>query len=142
MTPRTNGIVFLVAQLRDNAYEHVTSELKRLGWVDLAPSHGAILITLYREKALSLKDLSVRIHKKKSSTTELVDKLIRLGYVEKATSTEDKRMKLVRLTPKSLSHKENFKLLSENVNARVYNGFSENEKQQFTSLLSKALKNY
>ena len=45
MTPRTSGIVFLVAQLRDNAYAHVTRELKRLGMVDLAPSHGAILIT-------------------------------------------------------------------------------------------------
>ena len=142
MAPRTNGIVFLVAQLRDNAYEHVTSELKRLGMVDLAPSHGAILITLYREKALSLKDLSVRINKKKSSTTELVDKLIRLAYVEKATSTEDQRVKLVRLTPKSLALKDDFKTLSDNVNGRVYKGFSEDEQQQFTHLLSKALKNY
>ena len=142
MTPRTNGILFLAAQLRDNAYEHVTSELKRLGMVDLAPSHGAILITLYREKALSLKDLSVRINKKKSSTTELVDKLIRLGYVEKSTSTEDQRVKLVRLTPKSLAHKDDFKTLSDNVNGRVYKGFSEDEQQQFTYLLSKALKNY
>jgi len=142
MTPRTNGIVFLAAQLRDNAYEHVTRELKRLGMADLAPSHGAILITLYREKALSLKELSVRINKKKSSTTELVDKLIRLGYVEKATSTEDQRVKLVRLTPKSVALKDDFKTLSENVNGRVYKGFSEDEQQQFTHLLSKALKNY
>jgi len=142
MTPRTNGIVFLLAQLRDNAYEHVTSELKRLGWIDLAPSHGAILITLYREKALSLKELSVRINKKKSSTTELVDKLIRLGYVEKAVSIEDQRVKLVRLTPKALAHKDNFRILSENVNGRVYNGFSIDEQQQFTYLLSKALNNY
>jgi DNA-binding MarR family transcriptional regulator len=142
MNPRTNGIVFLAAQLRDYAYEHVTRELKRLGMVDLAPSHGAILITLYREKALSLKDLSVRINKKKSSTTELVDKLIRLGYVEKTTSTEDQRVKLVRLTPKSLALKDDFKALSDNVNGRVYKGFSEDEQQQFTYLLSKALKNY
>jgi DNA-binding MarR family transcriptional regulator len=142
MTPRTNGIVFLAAQLRDNAYEHVTRELKRLGMVDLAPSHGAILITLYREKALSLKDLSVRINKKKSSTTELVDKLIRLGYVEKTTSTEDQRVKLVCLTPKSVALKDDFKTLSENVNGRVYKGFSDDEQQQFTHLLSKALKNY
>ena len=142
MTPRTNGIVFLAAQLRDNAYAHVTRELKRLGLVDLAPSHGAILITLYREKALSLKDLSVRINKKKSSTTELIDKLIRLGYVEKTTSTEDQRMKLVRLTSKSLALKADFKTLSDNVNGRVYKGFTEEEQQQFTHLLSKALKNY
>jgi len=142
MTPRTNGIVFLTAQLRDYAYAHVTSELKRLGLVGLAPSHGAILITLYREKALSLKDLSIRINKKKSSTTELVDKLIRLGYVEKTSSTEDQRVKLVRLTPKSLAHKEDFKILSENVNGRVYKGFSEDEQQQLTYLISKALRNY
>jgi len=142
MTARTNGIVFLVAQLRDNAYGHVTSELKRLGLVGLAPSHGAILITLYREKALSLKDLSTRINKKKSSTTELVDKLIRLGYVEKTISTEDQRVKLVRLTPKSLMHKDDFKVLSENVNGRVYKGFSKDEQQQMTYLISKALRNY
>ena len=142
MTTRTNGIVFLAAQLRDHTYEHVTSELKRLGMVDLAPSHGAILITLYRESALSLKELSVRINKKKSSTTELVDKLIRLGYVEKTTSIEDQRVKLVRLTPKSVARKNDFKILSDTVNARVYRGFSEDEQQQFTHLLSKALKNY
>jgi DNA-binding MarR family transcriptional regulator len=142
MTPRTNGIVFLAAQLRDNAYAHVTRELKRLGLVDLAPSHGAILITLYREKALSLKDLSVRINKKKSSTTELVDKLIRLGYVEKTTSTEDQRMKLVGLTSKSLALKGDFKTLSDNVNGLVYKGFTEEEQQQFSYLLAKSLKNY
>ena len=142
MTPRTNGIVFLAAQLRDYAYEHVASELKRLGLEGLAPSHGAILITLYREKALSLKELSVRINKKKSSTTELVDKLIRLGYVEKTVSLEDQRVKLVRLTAKSLMHKKDFKKLSENVNGRVYKGFSEEEQQQLTYLMSKALKNY
>ena len=142
MTPRTNGIVFLIAQLRDYAYEHVTSELKQLGMVGLAPSHGAILITLYREKALSLKELSVRINKKKSSTTELVDKLIRLEYVEKTVSTEDQRIKLVRLTPKSLAHKKDFKMLSDNVNAQVYKCFSEDEQQQLTHLISKALNNY
>ncbi len=140
--PRTNSVVFLAAELRDNAYEHVAGELRRLGMTGLAPSHGAILITLYREKALSLKDLAVHINKKKSSTTELVDKLIRLGYVEKTTSEEDQRVKLVRLTPKSLSHKEDFKTLSANVNGRVFKGFTDEEQQELVRLLAKSLKNY
>ncbi|MBK6999560.1 MAG: winged helix DNA-binding protein [Rhodoferax sp.] len=46
------------------------------------------------------------IGKKKSSTTELVDKLIRLGYVEKTTDTADQRVKLIQLTPKSLAFKQ------------------------------------
>jgi len=139
---RVNGVVFLVAQLRDSAYEHVTGELVRLGMNELAPSHGAILITLYREKALSLKALSAFINKKKSSTTELVDKLIRLGYVEKTTSPDDQRVKLVRLSELSLRHKKDFKTLSDNVNARLYKGFSEGEQQQLTYLLNKAQNNY
>lgn len=61
---RTNGVVFLVAELRDRAYEHVTRELGRLGMNELSPSHGAILITLYREKTLSLKDLALHIKRK------------------------------------------------------------------------------
>lgn len=142
MPSRTNGIVFQVAELRDNAYAHVSMELKRLGLTDLAPSHGAILITLYREKALSLKDLALRINKKKSSTTELVDKLIKLGFVEKTVSSEDQRVKLVKLTKKSLSHKNDFRVLSENVNDRLYQGFSDEEKQQLMLLITKALGNY
>jgi len=142
MIPRTNAVVFLAAQLRDFAYGHVTSELKRLGMVDLAPSHGAILITLYREKALSLKELALRINKKKSSTTELVDKLIRLGYVEKTVSPEDQRVKLVRLTQQSLELKEGFIELSNNVNGRTFKGFSEEEQKNLVHLLSKAISNY
>lgn len=142
MKLRTNGIVFQVAELRDNAYEHVSRELKRLGMSELAPSHGAILITLYREKQLSLKELCERINKKKSSTTELVDKLIRLGYVEKTSSTEDQRVKLIRLTRKSLSHKQDFRELSDNVNSLLYKNFSEAEQEQLAFLLNKALSNY
>ena len=142
MKLRTNGIVFQVAELRDNAYEHVSRELKRLGMSELAPSHGAILITLYREKQLSLKELCERINKKKSSTTELVGKLIRLGYVEKTGSTEDQRVKLIRLTRKSLSHKQDFRELSDNVNSLLYKNFSEAEQEQLAFLLNKALSNY
>lgn len=142
MSQHTNGVVFHVAELRDHAYAHVASELARLGMTELAPSHGAILITLYREKALSLKELSRRINKKKSSTTELVDKLIRLGYVDKTLSPEDQRIKLVRLSGKSLSLKHEFKRLSESVNSLLFKGFTAQEQQQFVGLLNKALSNY
>ncbi len=142
MDPRSNAVVFLAAQLRDSAFEHVSAELERLGMSGLAPSHGAILVTLYREKALSLKDLAKRINKKKSSTTELVDKLIRLGYVEKSNSVEDQRVKVVRLTPQSLALKKQFKELSDNVNGRVFKGFSVDEREQLARLLAKAAKNY
>ncbi len=139
---RTNEVIFLTAQLRDCTYGYVASELKRLGMKELAPSHGAILITLYRRKALSLKDLAFLINKKKSSTTELVNKLIQLGYVEKTVSTEDQRIKLVRLTAQSLKLKEDFKELSRNVIGRTFKDFSVIEQQQFVQLLSKAIKNY
>jgi DNA-binding MarR family transcriptional regulator len=142
MEPRTNAVIFLAAQLRDRAYEHVSSELERLGISGCAPSHGAILIALYREKALSLKELAMRIDKKKSSTTELVDKLIRLGYAEKTISDEDQRVKVVRLTQQSLDFKDAFIELTENVNARVFKGFTKAEREQFVQLLSKAVNNY
>jgi DNA-binding MarR family transcriptional regulator len=142
MVPRTNAVILLAAQLRDRAYEHVSSELERLGISGCAPSHGAILIDLYREKALSLKELAMRIDKKKSSTTELVDKLIRLGYAEKTISDEDQRVKVVRLTQQSLDLKDAFIELTDNVNARVFKGFTKAEREQFVQLLSKAVNNY
>ena len=107
-----------------------------------APSHGAILVALLRQKQLSLTQLSKIIHKKKSSTTELVDKLIRLGYVEKTIDISDQRIKLIQLTPKSLALKGKFAELTQTLMEKTYRGVTQAEQDEVTRILGKILKNF
>lgn len=138
---QSDEIIYLAARLRDNAYEFITQELGRME-LQGAPSHGAILVALLRQKQLSLTELSKIIDKKKSSTTELVDKLIRLGYVEKTTDTNDQRVKLIQLTPKSLALKGKFAELTQTLMEKTYRGVSEAEQQEVIRILGKILQNF
>ncbi len=138
---QSDEIIYLAARLRDNAYEFITQELSRME-LQGAPSHGAILVALLRQKQLSLTELSKIIDKKKSSTTELVDKLIRLGYVEKTTDTNDQRIKLIQLTPKSLALKGKFAELTQTLMEKTYRGVSEAEQQEVIRILGKILQNF
>lgn len=138
---QSDEIIYLAARLRDGAYEFITQELGRMQ-VQGAPSHGAILVALLRQKQLSLTELSKIIGKKKSSTTELVDKLIRLGYVEKSTDTIDQRIKLIQLTPKSLALKGKFAELTKTLMKKTYRGVTLAEQQEVIRILGKILKNY
>ncbi len=133
--------IILLAKVRDRAYEFVQQELKDMGLAG-APSHGAILVALIKYKTLSLTELSKIIDKKKSSTTELVDKLIRLGYVEKTLDPNDSRIKQVRLTKKSMALKGKFAKFSENLTKKTFNGISEKERLASIATLEKILKNY
>lgn len=138
---QSHEIIFLAERLRDGAYEFITTELSRMG-VQGAPSHGAILVALLRQKQLSLTQLSKIIGKKKSSTTELVDKLIRLGYVEKTTEISDQRIKLIQLTPKSLALKGKFAELTQTLMEKTYSGVTLAEQQEVVRILGKILKNF
>jgi DNA-binding MarR family transcriptional regulator len=138
---QSEEIIFLAARLRDSAYEFITQELGRMD-VQGAPSHGAILVALLRQKQLSLTELSKIIGKKKSSTTELVDKLIRLGYVEKTTDTSDQRIKFIQLTKKSMALKGKFAELTATLMDRTYRGVTEAEQKEVIRILGKILNNF
>ena len=133
--------IILIAMLRDRAYEFITAELKRLG-LKGAPSHGAIIVALLEHKQLSLKQLSVIIDKKKSSTTELVDKLIALGYVKKSADPQDQRIKLVALTDKSWALKKQFAEFTDNLTEKTFKGISQEERQEVIRIITKILKNF
>lgn len=73
-------------------------ELELRGIVGLAPTHGDILVALFRNESLSMRDLSETIQRDKSTVTALVNKLIKLGYVEKYKGTEDSRVSFTKVT--------------------------------------------
>ena len=103
MDKKYGYFITLNARVREKANEFIIRELKKMGVLGIAPSHGDILITLMLKGPMKMKDMADSIHRKKNTITTLVDKLIALDYVEKLADEKDSRIKMITLTVKGRS---------------------------------------
>ena len=78
--------------------DELHARLSELGWAEIRPSHGCVFGGVEREGS-RLTDLAERARLTKQSVGEIVSNLEGLGYVERIPDPDDKRAKLVRLTP-------------------------------------------
>lgn len=136
-------VISKISKIRSEVYEHIESELRKRGIDGLVVSHGNILDRLYDNNGkLTMKEISERINRSKSTVTQLVDKLLKSGYVIKEANPEDKRFSYIVLTEKGLSIKKDFKEISDSVIRMFCQDFTEEETQILLSLLDRVINNF
>ena len=138
----TKDIISLISKVRESANKYIISEMNHWGVKGLVPSHGDIIFTLLKSETQTMKDLAVRIGKDKSTVTALVDKLVKLGYVEKTRDTQDSRVVFVTLTQNGKALKPMFDSISKDLMALVYRGISDEEKEALLKTLMKIYNNF
>jgi DNA-binding MarR family transcriptional regulator len=74
-------------------------ELVESGYGDIRPTHGCVF-RFVREDGLRLTELATLAGMTKQSIGEIVDDLTARGYTERFPDPDDRRAKLIRLTPK------------------------------------------
>lgn len=84
-----------------------------------------------------MHQLSCYIDKDKSTITALVDKLVRMEYVQREQDQRDGRIFRLSLTAKGRELQPIFESVSESLLAAVYEDFAPEEKQQLLGLLEK-----
>ena len=132
----------MVGKIRDAVNNLILSELHKHSVNGIAPSHGDILVCLYQKNGLSVKELAKKIHRTQPTVTVLIDKLQKLGYVERIKSKEDSRITLIHLTEKGTQLEPIFREISEKLNTVIYGGLMNIEKEQLEHLLEKVLKRF
>lgn len=143
MHKEINGIATYNSLLNTMINDFLKNKLKETGNDDIVPSHGAILSIVYTNGGrVQIKTICDTLLKQKTTITEMINRLVRLGYLTKEGSNEDKRMTYVVATQKALDYYENFEMISNQLLTKVYQGFSEEEKIEFTKLMLKALGNF
>ena len=93
-------IVYLSSLLKEKAGDFIQSELKKYGYPDLKMAHGDIFHALFEAGELSAKEIAGRTRRSKSTVSELVDRLVKLGYVCKKPDPADARGVKISLTEK------------------------------------------
>ena len=90
---------YIAHDLLGTVYEKVDKDLKEYG---LVRSHALILHDLTLKGELTMGDLANRLQVTKQNITVLIDKLEKLGLVERVSSAKDRRIFLIRLSPRGL----------------------------------------
>ncbi len=137
----SKAIMGFISAIREKVNTYVLQELKRDGIDGFAPTHGTILGVLYRHKTMTMSDLATSIKRNKSTTTTLVKKLITLGYITKSKDLNDGRSYLISLTEKGILFQPIFIDISNRLETKLFQDFSESEKDMLFFLLDKLLQN-
>ena len=138
----TSGIIGLISTIRDKANRFILQLLKERGIEDIVPAHGAIFVALFSNTELPMGRIAQIIERDKSTVTSLVNKLSALGYLEKSKDDSDNRVLLIRLTEKGKSLEADFLDISRDLLSRVYDGFSDLEKEILMRLLKRIKGNF
>lgn len=118
-----SAILFLISKIHEKGNRFIIEELKNNGAEGLVPSHGDILVCLYKNSRMTMKDIANCIHRTKPTVTVLVDKLEKLGYLKREASDKDSRSTNIVLTQKGEDFKTTFK--------KNFKWFKQNVKQKF-----------
>ena len=99
MIERTHyPLIALLQDVQRQMQDELHRRLDDLGYAEIRPAHGCVFGNM-RPHGVRLTDIAERARITKQSVGEIVTNLEELGYVERVADAEDKRAKLVRLTP-------------------------------------------
>lgn len=142
MTSDVKNSINLLSHIHSQSSDFLQKKLAEKGFENFASSHGNILFQLSRTENLRMNELSRIINRDKSTTTVLVRRLEKEGLVKTEPSSEDKRIRIVSLTEKGKHYNCVTSKISTELIEKFYAGFSEEEKNLFTNLLSRIAENF
>lgn len=132
-----------ISNIRSEVSDYIERELRKRGIEGLVVSHGNILDILYENNGkLTMKEIGEGIYRSKSTVTQLVDRLLKAGYVIKESDSGDRRYSYILLTEKGLSIKKDFKEISQNVIKEFFKDFTDDEIEILLSLLDRVIHNF
>lgn len=129
----------LISKIHEKGNRFITEQLNASGIEGLVPSHGDILAVLYFNGKSTMKNIADKIHRTRPTVTVLVDKLEKLGFVQREKSDVDNRVTYIVPTQKALDFKPVFEKISKELNKLLYKNLTEEEAQTLDKLLKKML---
>lgn len=137
-----NSSISLLSHIHTITADFLIEKLKERGYPDFASSHGNILFQLSVNEKMTMGELSEKINRDKSTTTVLVRKLEKEGFITGDAAPNDKRSRIIYLTEKGRQFNATAQELSSDLLGTFFKGFTENEKEEFFNTLLRIKKNF
>lgn len=104
-------------------------------------AQGRILYVLWQNDGISISGLSAQTSLANTTLTSMLDRMEAAGLIVRVPDPKDRRSKLIALTDKAKSLKDDYERISQEMSDLYYIGFTEQEVIQFESYLQRVLTN-
>ena len=132
-------MIALMSRITELTNRMIVDELHAHGIEGIVPSHGGILTRLFTGKQYTMQEMAAAIHRTRPTLTVLVRKLEAQGYVLREKSKADSRVTFLKITEKGRALESVFREISDQMNALVYQGLSDDEAQRMSGQLRQML---
>ena len=137
--PRQRMVFSYVSRLHKKGHAYIVQELERAGMVGVVPSHGDILAHLFVRESCTMSELARLIGRSKSTSTVLVEKLEKHGYVQREQNPRDLRSLRVHLTEKGRAIRPAVDRISTGLNALLEERLTTEELDMLERLLARCV---
>jgi len=131
----------LIAKIHQLSGRIFNQKLKNNKLDKLNPAQGRIMFVLWNKNSLPIHELSKETQLSKSTLTSMLDRLEEAGYIKRSPSKKDRRKIIINLIKVDKEFEQNYINVSNKMLNLFYNGFSEEEIDQFESFLKRLLNN-
>lgn len=109
--------------------------------IDISSSQIPFLASIYLQPGISQDQICAEHFIDKAATARQIIKLEKSGFIYRETHPDNRRKKRIFLTQKGQEAEESFWVFLKNNNQRSLKGFSPQDTEDLTRLLSKAINN-
>lgn len=136
----TNG-GFLITKIKQTQGRVFERLLNKYGISEFNGAQGRILFVLWERDDIPISELSKQTGLAKTTLTSMLNRLERLGHIERTSDPSDRRSVHIRLTNSARSLREKYDEASAKMNEIFYGGFTDDEILAFEKALGKILEN-
>ncbi len=133
----TNGGFYItqIKQLQSRIFERLLLEND----IAISSGQGRILFILWKNDNLTISEISQKTSLAKNTVSIVVDGMVQKGILERNINPENRRQTIISLTEYAKNMKEKYEEVSQEMNTLFYQGFSDKERNEFESYLSRIL---
>ena len=133
----TNGGFYItqIKQLQGRIFERLLLEND----IAISSGQGRILFVLWKNDHLTISEISQKTSLAKNTVSIVVDGMVQKGILERNINPENRRQTIISLTEYAKNMKEKYEEVSQEMNTLFYQGFSDNERNEFEAYLSRIL---
>ena len=135
------NFLYAVNKIRQRLFAFLEAELAGRNIRDISPSYGDVLLVLERKGPLTIQEIARHAVKDKSTVSSVVRRLEESGYVVREKVDEDGRSVRIKPTAKARKLRSVLWEISGDMNARLFNGLSDEEKSTLFMLMEKVYNN-
>jgi len=132
---------FIISKIHQISGRIFAKILKMNNITEINPAQGRILFVLWQNDGLPITELSRKTQLEKSTLTSMLDRLEKDGYLERVSSSEDRRKIIIKRTDKDKNLQMIYNKISDEMTGYFYENFSDSEIDIFENSLQKILDN-